>query len=783
MYLRILKKDLKRKKTMNVILLLFIILAAMFVASSVNNMISVTTAVDGYFEKANVPDYWFVTMDKEELERYGKFAAENDSEYGITELIQINPNTVLVDGEKLDYANTSCISALAEKTKVFDKNDNEITHINDGEIYVTAEVANSVENDFSVGNTIEITDGEKTKTFIIKGTMKDAMFGSSMIGMTRFLISDNDFEFFKNDDAGILYSVNVYTDNESYYDNFLSLQLNTIFNVNKSGIKLMYMMDMIIAAIFLVVSICLILISMVILRFTINFTMSEEFREIGVMKAIGLKCRNIRQLYIIKYLAISIAGAITGFILSIPFGKMMLKDASDNIIIDGSSSIWLNGLCAVLTVAVVILFCFMCTAKIKKITPIDAIRNGQNGERFKAKSRMSLGKSRLKPAVFMAANDVFSSVRRFVSMILIFSLGLLLIVIPANTANTIQSDGIIKWFNMAECDNILSIETVFRINTDKKEMLTEKLDDVKNFLKEKGIEADVFQEAMFRVIISKNDKRASSLAFQGLNGVTCSEYDYLEGEPPKNPNEVAVTKYLCENIDAHIGDYVYIKNGNDTKKYIITATYQSMNNMGEGIRFYEGEELNYDYVTGSFGIQIRYKDSPESKQLDERKKLLEEKYTEGKVYTAGEYINYAIGDVAGKLGSIKKLILIVVAAINMLVTVLMVKSFITKEKNEIALLKSLGFKNKFIIGWQTFRIGIVILISVILASAASTPLSKLIITPIFKMMGAENIKFQINPLESYVLYPLVVLAVTMLSAMITSLQVRKINTSEISNIE
>lgn len=783
MYLRILKKDLKRKKTMNVILLLFIILAAMFVASSVNNMISVTTAVDGYFEKANVPDYWFVTMDKEELERYGEFADDNDSEYGITELIQINPNTVLVDGEKLDYANTSCISTLAGKTKVFDKNDNEITHINDGEIYVTAEVANSVENDFSVGSTIEITDGEKTKTFIIKGTMKDAMFGSSMIGMTRFLISDNDFEFFKNDDAGILYSVNVYTDNESYYDNFLYLQLNTVFNVNKSGIKLMYMMDMIIAAIFLVVSICLILISMVILRFTINFTMSEEFREIGVMKAIGLKCRNIRQLYIIKYLAISIAGAITGFILSIPFGNMMLKDASDNIIIDGSSSIWLNGLCAVLTVAVVVLFCFMCTAKIKKITPIDAIRNGQSGERFKAKSRLSLGKSRLKPAVFMAANDVFSSVRRFVSMILIFSLGLLLIVIPANTANTIQSDGIIKWFNMAECDNIMSIETVFTINIDKKEMLTEKLDDVKNFLKEKGIEADVFQEAMFRVIISKNDKRASSLAFQGLNGVTCTEYDYLEGEPPKNSNEVAVTKYLCENIDANIGDYVYIKNGNDTKKYIITATYQSMNNMGEGIRFYEGEELNYDYVTGAFGIQIRYKDEPTSKQLDERKKLLEERYTEGKVYTAGEYINYAIGDVAGKLGSIKKLILIVVAAINMLVTVLMVKSFITKEKNEIALLKSLGFKNGFIIGWQTIRIGIVILISVILASVASTPLSKLIITPIFKMMGAENIKFQINPLESYVLYPLVVLAVTMLSAMITSLQVRKINTSEISNIE
>ena len=64
MYLNILKKDLKRKKAMNIILLLFIILATMFVSSSVNNIINVTTALDSYFEMANVPDYMIMTMNK-----------------------------------------------------------------------------------------------------------------------------------------------------------------------------------------------------------------------------------------------------------------------------------------------------------------------------------------------------------------------------------------------------------------------------------------------------------------------------------------------------------------------------------------------------------------------------------------------------------------------------------------------------------------------------------------------------------------------------------------------
>ena len=41
MFLRILKKDLARKKTMNIIIVIFVILASMFVASGLNNVITV----------------------------------------------------------------------------------------------------------------------------------------------------------------------------------------------------------------------------------------------------------------------------------------------------------------------------------------------------------------------------------------------------------------------------------------------------------------------------------------------------------------------------------------------------------------------------------------------------------------------------------------------------------------------------------------------------------------------------------------------------------------------
>ena len=131
----------------------------------------------------------------------------------------------------------------------------------------------------------------------------------------------------------------------------------------------------------LIVSICLILISMVILRFTINFTMSEEFREIGVMKAIGICNPKIRGLYITKYFAVSMVGGITGFFLSIPFGELLLQKLSQNIILPGSSNYFINLACAFSVVVIVLLYCYFCTRKIKRFSPIDAIRNGENGER------------------------------------------------------------------------------------------------------------------------------------------------------------------------------------------------------------------------------------------------------------------------------------------------------------------------------------------------------------------------------------------------------------------
>ena len=782
MYFTILKKDLKRKKTMNVILLIFVILAATFIASSANNLITVSGAVDSFSDKADVPDYWFASTNAPDIERFEEFAGENGYDYYISRLIQIEPSNILVEGKKFAYSSTTALSILGG-IKIFDKNNEELTHINDGEIYIPYFIFQSTENDFHEGGKLSINQGGVEKEFTIKGYTKDALFGSAMVGMTRFLISDNDAELFDGESANICSAIEVHTEDIDYNDKFNGLGINTVMSVDRSMFKMLYILDLLIAAVLLVVSVCLILISMVILRFIIHFTITEEFREIGVMKAIGMKNGAIRGLYIAKYFAIAVVGTAVGLGLSFPFSRAMIDGVSKKIIISGEDHFLINIAAAILAGAVVVCFSYLCTRKIRRFSPIDAIRSGETGERFQKKGILHLGNSYMPTVPFMAVNDILSGIKSYVSMIIIFIIGTLLVIIPVNTINTLCSDDLITTFNMAKSDHIISQELLFDPNEDNKAKVERQFDEVREMFAENGIDASVFQEIMFRTNLSKGDKRTNSLSFQGMGGVTTDMYTYLEGTPPQNIHEVALTYLTAGQIGAEIGDDVEIKVGEDTRTYTVTAINQSMNNMGEVVRFHQDAELDYNYAAGSFGIQVNYKDNPDKAELAERKALLEKLYPDAKVYTPGEYIGHMIGDVAEQLDSMKTLILSIVLGINILVAVLMVKSFITREKSAIALLKALGFQNNSLTLWQTLRIGIVLMVSVLTGAFLSTSLSSLIITPIFRMMGAYSIEYEIRAVEVYVMYPLIVLTATAFAAFISAQGLRKISSSEISNNE
>ena len=790
MYLNILKRDLKRKKTMNVILLLFIILATTFVSSSVNNMVSITSALDNYFDIANVPDFTTITLQKgttENIEDVLDSIEEVDS-YEIEELIAMSYENFTFHSSDEESGGSYFLTSFDElQLNIFDQNNNKITELNDGEMIIPQKVMNALKVEAGDKVTVDFADVEKT--FTIVGGCKDAMFGGSGITLNRMMVTQSDYDKFATNNE----IVNLYKGNVTYVQTDDAKAVEQEVNNHDCGIvltgdralfKVVYTMDMILSAVLLIVSFCLIIISFVVLRFTIGFTLSEEYREIGVMKAIGIKDVKIRGLYMVKYMALSLIGALVGFVVSIPFAEMLLSSTSSCMVIENTNTLALNIVCALFIVALTLLFCFKCTGKAKKFTPVDAIRNGETGKRFKRKGLLKLSKTHLKPSSFLSFNDVISNIKRFAIIILTFTVCLSLVLIMVNTTNTLRGDGMVDYFGMAKSDIAYtdSDKQMEYMIDDGKEALENDLAEVEKMLAENDMPAKCYNEMMFKFTVTYKDSNVKSNAFQGVN-TTTDQYNYTEGTAPQNTNEIAITKVVADNLGAEIGDTVTITQMEGEKDYIITAYFQTMVNMGEGIRFHEDVELNYLQSSGTMAYQIDFTDDPSDAEIEERVEKVKDLLDLEEVFTLKEYVNNSMG-IADAIDSMTYLILAIAMVIIILITVLMERSFIAKERGEIALLKAIGFKDSSIIKWHSLRFVIVSIISTIISLATLLPLTNLAVGPVFTMMGATyGMEYAIDPIAVFVVYPLIVMATTLISAILTALHTKTIKSSEISGVE
>ncbi len=785
MYKRILKKDLLRKKTMNIILLIFITLSAMFMASSGNNLISVMSATDRYIEKAGVKDYIIMSMsDMENDDKIESFLnnSENVEDWFVDRLIYISPDKIMRENQqKLISGSDNAMFFDIVTTKqqnFFDDKNNQITEIPKGEVYVSQKYLNYVK--LKSGDKILCEIGNMKKEFVIAGSVKDATMGSTMMGATRILINDDDFnEIAKLPDNSfaLMYSIDA-SDLDKFTIEANKGNFNRIVDITIPLVKLTYIMDTILALMLFIVSICLIIISIVVLRFTVSFTVSEEFREIGIMKAIGITPGKIRGLYIVKYLVISSVGAVLGYVLSIPVSRYLISQVSTNIVIEKTYSADIAGIAAVmLMIGIIMLFCYQSTKIVKKYSPIDAIRNGTTGERFKKKGLIRMSKSPFRAVVFMAINDILSSFRRFATMTAVFTLGIIVIIIPLNTINTLKSDNLLYWFGLAPCDYFISNESMIfqAVNTERGE-IEKAVSKTKERLKNAGIDAEVFWQVMLKSRIAY-EGNTLNISLHQYTGTTLEKNAFIEGSAPKNANEIAVAHLTADTLGIKVGDRVKLMIGDMEDSFIVTAIFQSMMDQGMGALISEKYMLDYKNSTGALAMQLLINNG--EKDIERIKEI----FSESIVQKPEEYINGLIGGISDMIRGPQIAITVIVILVNILVAVLMAKSFITKEKSEIGLLKSIGFSNKAVISWQMTRVGIILIISMILGIILSEPLGQLTSGAVFKMMGASSIEFDVNYLEVYILYPLIIFIGTMAASFLAILSVRKINPRDTGNIE
>ena len=794
MLLHILQKDLKRKRTMNAILFLFIILASTFLAASVNNMVTITGALDYYMDAAKVPDYIALALGESAETPVDGFLQNCSyvTEYEALDMYMLTEDAIEIaqcaeDADRHSYerGNTLMIEAVPENfTKIFDSGNAPLS-LKPGEIAVPNEQAEL--NGLAVGDTLRINGPDKTMEFTIAKIVKDAVFGSPMISTKRLFISEADYRGLMGDSPRyhtMLYAVNC-TDSKGLQKELKQQKIEIMVGLEKSTIKMCYFFNILMAGLLLVVGVCLILVSFLILRFTIVFTLQEDYKEIGIMKAIGIRDERIKGIYLLKYFAVTLAGSAVGFLISIPFGKALLMQVMQDFVTPPLENLlFLNLFCVVCVVLLVVLFCYGCTGEVRKFTAVETIRNGSSAERYHAGGKIRFHRKKRMPAsIYLACNDVAGHMKRYAVLVAIFCIGTMEILLLLTALHTLQDESIIRTFGVQPCSLYMDTGIVenYLVETDDTLLRT----DIRNFkekLAENGIESQVWIELWYSYSCygADTDMQALSTAYTMQQiGKEEDDYDVLEGSVPILENEVMVTEKTAADLGVSIGDCVHYQFPDGEKEFIVTGIYQSMLNMGYGLRVSRKAQLPYRAIGGALPFQIQVQGEWKEEELVAR---VEEIFPDYEISTAKEWAGDMVG-VMDEMAALQKFVTLMVLLVNGLITVLMVKMLITRERGEIAMLKSIGFADRTIRAWQSFRILLVLFLAIVLGAILSGLLDSVVIGSIFSVMGATSIQLVRKPLEMYMLYPLLMLAVTGASAYLCAAEVKKVDVREINTIE
>lgn len=791
---RILKKDMKRRKSVNIILFLFITIASIFLSSSINNILVVMSSIDYYMDYANIPDVNLIsdgTGEKEEISTWVENKAPGVKDWDYNQFVSVGEKNIsaVKDGKKTEFHMDGISMYLntmdTEYCKVFDMNGEDLM-LRSGEAALTRMMMEK--NQLSEGDRIVIQLGEFEKEFTIKTAMKDAAFGNDMVGMSRITLNQEVFQqLMKDHPENFLGLYYIDTDQEDALLKDISEQgfCTIMTSVSRDTYDMVYSFDMILAGLLILIGICLILIALLVLRFTLVFTLEEDYREIGIMKAIGLKNISIKKLYLTKYLVLVSAGSILGFFISIPVSQKMVDSISENMIMaESRAHLGVNILCTAAIIVLVMLFCYHCTRKLNKISAIEAIRGGSTGESYNRKSRLLLHQRKKMPVpVYLGLNDMLSHVRQYLVLIITFCISFILITIPLNTLNTMKSGEMaVKFVINPESTAYLvsKIENAEMRTYKNNRDLEQGMEQVAKDLKEKGYHAEL--TAILYYFCSFGEEGADNttrLLTVQIDGPDNDYLAYLEGEAPVLSNEIALSKQVLEENDWNIGDTVTAEIGGEKRDFLITGTYADYMQLGKSARLNPEidlqDEILFDYGCIMIDMQT---DKTQAEMVD----ILNMEFPEYEWSTAQEYVDRNVGGIQESLQQLLWPMTGMLCAVIMLITLLMERLFIVREKGEIAMMKSIGYKDRVIRLWQILRMIWVALISMAAAVPLSLVSNRWLLKPIFAIMGAD-VNIQIVPLQVYGIYPGILLLGIIAATILATGKIKKINIRELNNLE
>ncbi len=722
---RLIINDLRRNKLANASICIFMAISAMLFALSVFLLSLLGNSIDRLMAAAETPDFLQMHEGSIEESKFKDFVKGRDDieEMQILGFLNVRNSDLTIGSTS--FADNMQDNGLSCQSGEFDfllDEENRIIAPGKGEVYVP--VCYRLEYGINRGDLMRIGP-EQLK---VAGFLRDSQMNSMMASSKRFLVSRDDYERLKplgSEEYLIEFRLRKGKDINAFAAAYEEASLPD--NGPKITFPLIKMMnalsDGIMIFVILLISFVILFISILCIRYIVLTNLEKEKPEIGMLKATGISGKDIRRLYFSKYLALSLAGCLAGITLTIlisrPLGAQIRELYGDP---GNGAFVFLMMLTGAFTAEILILLSVRRTLKaMGKLSALEAVR-GQGDFGKKGRHWITIG--------IVTAGAVF------------------MMILPRNIERTISDPGFASYMGIGESQIRIDIRETGKSGEAARELeeITGKDERVKKraLMNTSSYKAFLPDGYTFNLMIENGDHKSFPVK-------------YSEGRAPEGDKEIALSILNAKELGIKTGDEIGILRetgkGTETVTCRVTGIYSDITNGGKTAKADFGEGAGESPVIWSV-IYLSLKDGEIAESwINEYSERYAASEAGVRITEISEYLNGIYGQTIRniKKASFGAALLSVITLF--IVTFLVLRLVIWRERQDCSLKKALGFRTKEIQAEYYRKVFNCLLTGMTAGIFTGIVPGQWLAGGLLSLMGAYGLKFTVDKGTAFLVIP------------------------------
>lgn len=770
MYARMIARDFTRNRGVTVVLVVLMVLSVLLATASAGTLVRLTGAASSLMTQAEAPHVVQVhagAYDQQEVDRWAAEQPEIAHHQSML-MLGIDGANLFFDGvpQTTNIQQNSLVVPNRERDLLLDLDNQPITEVAPGTMVLP--VIYEVEAGIEVGDSVTISAADGFgKEFTVAGFARDSIMNPAIASSKRLAVSPSDLAEVRAHTGDVEHLVEFWlhdpdTQTAAFEKTYLDSEMPKAGQlVDAATFRMLTMIgDGMVAAVVILVSVLLLVVGLLCLRFSFLTATEQDYREIGVLKAIGVASRGVKKIYLTKYAVLAGIAAVLGLLGGLALTPLLTRNTTRYMGSVASIWNWIVPFLAALSVLVVlVMFVLVLLRRFNRISPVAALSAGATGQQSRA-VRLRLHRSRMPVHFRLGTIDVIGRWPTYLLLFFVFAVSTFIVIVPMSSATTVNAPGFINYMGTGTVDLRIDLRNVDDASSGQFARTVEQLS------------ADPEAATIAPMVTTRNDtvdEDGNAVSLYVENGDhTQLPLTYAEGRAATNASEIALSLLALNQSGREVGDTLPVQVGGQVRDLTIVGSYQDITNGGKTAKSTlptDGDDVMW-YMVGV--------DLAPGVDATEKTQVYTELLASANVADIEQWRVQTLGPIALQIMITAVVSAIAAVALAVLITALFTRMLVTRDAGQIAIQRAIGADDAGLRGQYLTRILLVLALGVIGGTLAANTLGESLFNLMFEGMfggfealgqGTSRIDFAVNPLLAYLALPAALLgAVTAATA-------------------